>query len=438
MAEGNSLKMTLLYKYPLRTIVVFGALLRIIIWVFYQHVSIFPDSDGYIELGALLSNLNLSGYVGYRTPGYPLLLSLANGNLYIVVFLQFMIGIASMVVLYRNMLLLKFSGKSALLSTLLMNSFLHVAFYETSILTESLTLFFILVIFNVLLNDYFEKRKFSIDLKLGLLLAFLVLIKPFYIFIPVIIYGFYILSKRLFWFLFSQKIIILVLPFMAFFGWSYVNKVNTGYFVPTTLYGFNLAQTCVTFAEKSPKKYKTISDIYAKHRDVLIANNQDVAMSIFSAHPEIEQKTKLSFPDLSSLLQEYSIATIKQNPSDYIKQVFFSWSEFWRTYLIWNYTECKNQKAANIVSAIWHFQHYILKLFKLLFLANIVLLLIHFIKNRKFTFEIIITTIILATSILQAINTFGTNSRYSYPFEFLMIIVVLLQFKNIYKTKGII
>lgn len=53
-----------------------------------------------------------------------------------------------------------------------------------------------------------------------------------------------------------------------------------------------------------------------------------------------------------------------------------------------------------------------------------------FFKKRKITFEIVMVAIIFLGSVLQGIVTYGTNVKYAYPYEFLMIIVVLLFFKK--------
>ena len=76
-----------LIKNPIRNIVIFGILLRAFFFlIFYTSVTIFPDSDGYIELSKLISDFNLKGYHGLRSPGYPLIISVFNQNLYLVVF----------------------------------------------------------------------------------------------------------------------------------------------------------------------------------------------------------------------------------------------------------------------------------------------------------------------------------------------------------------
>ena len=53
-----------------------------------------------------------------------------------------------------------------------------------------------------------------------------------------------------------------------------------------------------------------------------------------------------------------------------------------------------------------------------------------FIKNRKITFEMIIITLVFSSAVLQALVTFGNNSRFCFPFEFAMIVVVFLFVKN--------
>ena len=47
-------------------------------------------------------------------------------------------------------------------------------------------------------------------------------------------------------------------------------------------------------------------------------------------------------------------------------------------------------------------------------------------RNRRISIEAIGVIIIFVTALLQAFVTYGTNAKYSYPFEFIMIIVVLL------------
>ena len=78
----------------------------------------------------------------------------------------------------------------------------------------------------------------------------------------------------------------------------------------------------------------------------------------------------------------------------------------------------------------WYLQRVFLILFRLSFLLLVPFYIYQFFKNKIVTNEVIIVAIVFGNSVLQAIVTFGTNDRYSFPYEFIMIILVLMFFKN--------
>ncbi len=421
-----------IFKNPFFIIVLFSLIARILVHLLFGDIIIFNDSHGYIEFAGLLSDLNLSGYNGQRSPGYPVLICLAGNNIYITAVVQTVIGIFTSLYYYKIMNVLGFRRRTALIVTILLNTLLVVLFYEVSILTETLTLFFIAFIFYTLLNGFFTARQSTVQLLwFSFVLGYLTLIKTFYIFLPFVIYGLYTLKHFSFKNIVNRTIVIIAFPLIAFLGWSYVNRINTGYFVSTTFYGINISQNCVSFAEKAPPEYKLISDIYVKHREMDKKNNKDIAMSIWSAHAELTRKTGLNFADLSAELAAFSKATIAQNPVDYIKQVGVSWYAFWRTSLGPEYIKFKNAGNKRIVAAIHLPEKLALRSIKISFVIFMPLHLANFIRNRKVSPQFIITIIVLCTSLLQAMATYGTNSRFSFPFEFIMVISVLLTVKQL-------
>lgn len=421
----------LIQKNPLITIIVFGVLLRLFIVLVYQHVTIFPDAEGYIYLGNLLHDGQLSGYNGERTPGYPLLLTLTANNLNLVVFFQFIIGLLTSIILYKNLLLLKFEQTTALATCLFLSGFLHVIFYETAILTEALTLFFMVATLNCYLRVFFENTSLKGLFLFSFLLGYLVFIKPFYIYLPFIFYAFFVVKDFHISRFFNKRILIFFFPIISFLGWSYVNKINTGYFVPTTFYGFNISQNCVYFAEKTPDEFKTIRDIYVKHREIALKEHKDVAMSIWFAYDDLRAATGLPFVELSDELNRYGKTAIQNNPSDYLYQVVFrSWVDFWKVDMYWNYRDFKVPYANKCLIGIWYIQSTILLLIKIVFILLLPLQVFEFLKRKKITHELVFAMIVFATSVLQAISTYGNNSRFSFPFEFLMVIVVLLFVKR--------
>ena len=113
----------------------------ILFFVFYTSVTIFPDSEGYLDLAQRISNFDLTGYNGLRSPGYPILISFVNSNLYAVIFIQFGLGIITSVFQYKTLVHFDFSNKNSLINTLFISSFLNVFFFETCILVETFVLF---------------------------------------------------------------------------------------------------------------------------------------------------------------------------------------------------------------------------------------------------------------------------------------------------------
>lgn len=418
-----------IHKKHISYILGIGLLARLItFFVFYTQATIYPDSGGYLELAERLMRFDLSGYSGKRSPGYPFLIAIAQAEVYVVVFMQFALGLISAVFWYKTLLQLKVNKKFSFYTTLFLSTLLNVIFFETAILVETFTVFlFSWVIFRMVRAQNQSENSIKTELFTGLLLGLLTLLKPFYAFVPFLFYGFYILQHFKLIAIFNKKLLLFVFPLMAYFGWSYVNQLNTGYFVSTTFLGLNTAQNCVRFAEKSPEKYRWISEPYVEYREKSIEENRNLAMTIWYAYEDGAWNTyNLSFNDFSNELGKFARATIKENPLDYFKQVlFYSWLDFWKPVIYWHYDQFNFKHANQFYVLIWFAQKTILYLVRLSFLISIPLLLIKDLKNRKLSISSQLSLLVLAASVLQALVTYGTNSRFSFPFEFIMVFVVI-------------
>lgn len=406
-----------------------GLIYRLIVFIgFYTHITIFPDSAGYIELSNLISSFELEGYNGKRSPGYPFLISLAFGNLYLLVIYQFFLGSITTLFWYKTLLNFNFNKKTSFVVSLFLMSFIHVLFYETAVLVETLALFLLSGIILILSSGYFKSNSYKWEFILGVLLGFLVLVKPFYAYLPFLIYGAFLFKNISFKNIINKKIIIFIFPLLSYFGWSYVNKLNTGHFVSTTFYGLNTAQNCVYFVEKGPEKYNWIIEPYVEYRQRSIEEDKTVAMSIWYAYNQgAFEKYNLNFADFSKELGEFAKLTIQANPLDYLKQVVFgSWIDFWKPNLYWNYDSFNFNGANKIFLIIWYFQKSLLYILKIAFVIISPFLILKWIRKKEVSFVGFLSLFVLTPSILQALLTYGTNSRFSYPFEFLMIIVLLL------------
>ena len=408
----------------------FGILIRLLLFfVFYTHVTIYPDSSGYIDLAEHIATLSYSGYDGARTPGYALIIALSFGNLYVTVFYQFLLGVITAILWYLLLQNLRFSKKQSLYITLFLQAFIHIYFFETAILMESFILLLITLAFYLITLN---KQTFAMHVLLGLLFGYLVLTKPFYLYIPFLLYGFWFLKAPKNIKLLASRFIMLVFPVLAYLGWSSVIEKHHGYFSSTTLMGVYISQNCVRFAEKSPDKFKWLSEPYVAYRNKAIKENKDIAMSIWYAYDDgAYNKYGMEFSELSKALTEYAKVTIGNNPLEYLHQVvFYSWRDFWKPTLYWNYNDFNFKYANKFFRGIWYVQEPILYLFRFVFLLLVPVIIIKAIKKRTIDIGFIIMSVIFIASILQALLTYGTNNRFSFPFEFLIIISVLLYFKD--------
>ncbi|HLO73463.1 MAG TPA: hypothetical protein VK164_05965 [Flavobacterium sp.] len=427
-----------LLKRPIRSLVLFGVLFRAFFFLFfYTSITIFPDSDGYIELANFVSSFNLKGYHGLRSLGYPIVISFFNQNLYLVLLSQFIIGVISMILWFKILLNFKFSLKSSFIITIFLSSFINIFFYETCILVESLVLFMMSVLFYLISIKILDRLNIVSLIGLSLFFSYLVLIKPFYAFLPFLFLLFLFLKKPKLKTILSQNLILIVFSLFAYYGWCYVNKVNTGYFAATSYYGLTNAQNCVYFAEKTPEEFDWISKPYVQYREKAIKENKDVAMSIWFAYEDgAYDKYNLTFQEFSIELGKFAKVAIKENPLDYAKQVIFrSWFNFWKPTIKFNDSKFNFKYGNKLCMGIWYIQYAILTFFRLLFVISIPYYLYLFFKTKDLSNEVISVVIVFSNSILQALVTFGTNDRYSFPFEFIMIIVVLLFLKDKIKLK---
>jgi len=407
-------------KYIFYFLVAFGLIFRIFFYLFLPEVVFTNDSQTYIDLANIISSGSIEGYFGGRTPGYSLVLVLLGNSTYLLVILQMIAGIFTTIYWFKILRILNFNSVFSFITALFFSLFLHVLQFEKTILIETLNLFIVTLLIYFLLKKNI--------LEVALCLSILVLFKPFYIYLPCVVFVYFIYTNWNLKSIIKKYSIVLLLPFSIFISWCYVNFLNTGYFVSSTYFGLNKIQNCVNFIENAPNEYNWIKVPYLKQRNLHSENGLGNPMCIWYAVDNGDFKhKKMSFPQLSNEFGKCANATIKNNFNLYIKQVLFlSFKEFWNV-------EQPNGNViekSNFLNYIWNIQYVFLRFIKTLFLLLIPIYIFRIFKNRIFNFELLLVLIVLATSILQALVVYGSNARYSFPFEFIMITIVFLFIKN--------
>lgn len=432
-------------KCPLATLLLYGFLLRLLLVLCYQHVSIFPDSEDYTNLAQYISQLDLTNYTGQRTPGFPALIAISCQYLNITVLIQLVLGLLNCYFIFEFS---RLRTKNIVLSFwigMITTSFLHVVFYEFAILTETLS--FTLVLLSFWYIEKFQILKddvrFSHIFILSLIFGFLYLTRPMFIYFPL---GFFLfcLVKNFnidFGKTILKSTIILIIPFICFYSWNKLNENNIGYFTSSYYLGINLAQTATSFFDKAPNEDKLIRDIFVKHRTYVEQNESKskYPMTVWYAYDELLEKTEMSPPELSAELGRISINLYKEHPDLYAKQVFISWRDFWgsASSLLWNADYFNNKIVKKGLVGMWNYlQKWLLILFNFLFLVFSLIKIFRFIKGnfKDYDMDLFLIAIVLSGSLAQALVAYGTNSRFCFPFFALIVYFVL---SNVFTLKNL-
>ncbi len=421
--------------HPYLFLLIFGVLVRAVIYFLYNgHVSIFNDSGGYISIAEMFKTGDFGQYNGTRTPGYPLLIFLANLSLPVVAIYQNFIGILTSFMLFYIFRKQSKNINFSIIVGLIPSIFLHLLFYERAILTESLTLFSLVFCIYLLFKvDFFLKPlSFFQVVLVGLVATLALLVRPMFVILPPFIAFYYVvLNYKSGIFHNALRVLFFCLPAFAFYSfWSSYNEKHTGYKTITAYSGINIAQTTVFFLEEADNEFAPIRDHHIRKRDSLIAYGGDPAMSIWYVYEDLKRKNSLSVAEFSQLLKPMNENLILNNKTSYLKQVLVSWLDFWNTGMMWNYDSFPIKEIKWLLAGFWLFLMTPFVIFiKIIFLLISGFHIYKRIRDRKllFTFEFFCVLLILGASVGQALITFGSNARFSMPF-FPLIFIVVVQF----------
>lgn len=419
-------------RKELQLLLLVAILVRIVFLLVY-HPVLTPDSGGYLEFAKAMINLDIANDLGIRTPIYPFFIALLKLNIWTIFFAQSLLGIVISIFLYS--IFTKLSGKPVvgLISGLVHSLNPSTLFFEASILTETLTTFFVCltVLFAFSVVDSGKLRPSTCFL-VGVTSSLAGLTRPLFQLLPIALmliaaYTQYSRCRRL-----HIKNVLLsatgiLFPFLILIvGWSYVNYNRFGYFTVSTLAGYHLTGHSGRFIEKAPEEYKIIADVYIKERNNKIATTGTSVGTIQRATEKMLARTGLTHGELSKTLTKMSIALFIANPVSYSKRVIQSFILFWfpapyyEGYSIRRFFSGREGRWVYAYSFVY-----------LLFMAvyfSFMLLLVISRRIRDLLWKpdmAVIFSIIAYTSVVSSMTGFGENARYKIPIESLIMGLVV-------------
>lgn len=390
--------------------------------------SIDPDSETYLLLARQLATLEFAEYNGQRTPGYPILLLAMGSNPLAIWIIQSLMSLGTATLLFA--MARAQGGPRALalgigLTYLLV---LNTLFYESAVLTETTSASLLVAVTYLFLQAVRQGMSATLATGLGMTVTALILTRPQYIFmIPLIgLLAACLRGRR--WLAVLAFLITSSLPVV---GWMNFNKQQIGHFSLTSLLGYNLSNHTGAFMEKASEEHALFRDIYVKYRDEKIRETGGHQMTIFRARDELKKASGLDEVGLSARFQRISVELIGQNPLRYAESVARAWASFWA---VPRYGQRQNIHGSTLATAldwIWTVQHPLLRLLNAVFLISSALLAIQMLRCWKhgvayFAAPAFMATVILATSVVQALAEYGENPRYFIPSQPLVIAATAL------------
>jgi hypothetical protein len=439
-------------------IFVVGLISRLMLVLFYQPVA-FSDTPSYRRLAGAVLN-GFVKYDGTRTPGYPVFLALVGSDQRVWI-AQLLLGfLTTFLLFYMGW---KITGKPWFGGCIALAHNLNLGqlFFESNLLTESLTTFLLILSLVGMLVWllYPHKRNPWLAFFIGLISALTLLVRPLFIYLPFFLLLFLWLgikqnlpsshvkeesgtsiSKH--HPLVNKNPLLYIIPFvlpvaLLLGGWIIFIHQNYGDWSLTTMTGYHLVQHTGSFFEYVPDEYASIRGTYIQYRDAHISEHGTQTNTIWDAIPEMSLRSGYNFYDLSRVLTKISLQLIREHPFLFLKSALSGWWMFWRTSVYWSADALCFPAIAPGVNLVMQIQRLILFAFNLIFIfSSLYFTICEFLANvlhkhlkvgilcahpaRKAYLWLLMGAVWIA-SILQTLLDHGDNPRFLIPLQSLVV-----------------
>ncbi len=436
-----------------------GFLERLLVVLVYQPVA-YNDTNSYRRLAETVLQ-GFANYDGTRTPGYPVFLALAGTDQRVWI-VQLFLGLITTLLFFFIAWKLTgkpwFGGLVALLHTLNLGQL----FFESSLLTESLSTFLMVLSMTGMLVWFLYPKSRNIWLAfiLGLLSSLTLLVRPLFIYLPFLLLVFVLLEPKLgpraiqqnpqllanaekssgshrMW---QVGLTTLVPTLVLVGGWVTFIHSQFNEWSLTTMTGYHLVQHTGNFFEYVPDEYASLRDTYIKYRDAHIAQFGTQTNAIWDAIPEMSKVSGYSFYGLSRVLTRISLQLILHHPILFIKSAASGWWMFWRPPVYWSADALKLPGLTGIIKLFIQLQRGFLFLINLVFIITSLLfvitevisvirrkpsMLLRWFSNPVlYNFTWMLLANIWIASILQTLLDHGDNPRFLVPLQSLVVLWV--------------
>jgi hypothetical protein len=406
-----------------------GSTARLALFFFYPPAK-FSDSSTYRWLADRILD-GWKDYNGTRTPGYPLFMALlgSDQNVYLV---QLVLGVAVAAILFY--IGWRATGSPWFGAMTALGHALNVQqiFFEASLLSESLTAFWIaLTALGVFLWMRSPgERNWPLAIFTGTAAGLSGLTRPLFVFLPFWAALVMALADsagrlRLKW----RPLAATILPGLLIIG-TWVNFIHSRFAMwnLSTLTGYQLVQHTGYFFEYVPDQYAAIRDTYLRYRDERIREYGTQGNAIWAAIPDMMKASGMGFTTLDITLTKISLQLIWQHPGLYLKTVWSGWWMFWLAPVYWRPEGFSLPGLREAMSVVVTLVHFLLIGVNTVFLASSLAALV-WRRLRKLwrvgAFPAFLAATVWLTSVLQTLPDHGDNPRFLVPLQSLVVFWVI-------------
>jgi 4-amino-4-deoxy-L-arabinose transferase-like glycosyltransferase len=410
-------------------ILVVAVLLRLVLFLTYPPVA-YNDSASYRRsANAILEGL--ADYDGTRTPGYPAFLALVGSDRSVYA-LQLVMGLGITLswfyIGYKSTARPVFGALAALVYTLNPGQIL----FEANLLTETLTIFWLMLAFlgAFIWMKFPKHQSVWLCLEIGFATALAALTRPLFIFMPVWMTIFLSVSYkrkklRINW----KPVVGILLPAILLLG-GWMGWVYARYrvFSLTTMTGYHLVQHTGYYFEDVPDEFAGLREVYLEYRQDRIDQYGTQGNTILDAIPAMQEVSGLGFYELSKTLQSISIQLILSHPWAYLSRALRGWWLFWWAPVYWDGSQITIRFLREAFELLVSGSR------GLVFVSNMffVISTIGAVVSRKlrelwqvFPFLWLLAGSVWATSILSSLLDHGDNPRFLIPLQTAVLFWVL-------------
>lgn len=418
-------------RYAL-VLLVLSALARLPAFVQPAHLPVVVYFEGtYLQAAHDILHRNFQA-LGARVPLYPLFVLMCGQSPRAIWIAQSILGIATSLLIYSMAFRRARHAQFSLLVALAGSLAPEVLAYESSIMTETLTTFLlVLALWLFSRFDPGEKSRLFFPLALGVLVGLMALTRPLMICLLPVFFLFLVPVWPLSTWLRRDTLIraaAFALPAMALIlSWCALVYRNSGSFSPTTLAGHNLMDQVDPWVDLAPPQYAVLRDTWIKHRERNRNSPTKNVNPVFDESvPEVVAKTGWSTARASHEFQSMAIYLILHHPGLYLRRAEQGWIQFWAEP---TRDEVVLPDVGSVTPAefLLTFSDFMVQEVKAVFLVlALISLPCALLHDRIFSkLEYLIFTLALWVSIFAALTEYGENRRFCVPFYMLIVYTLM-------------